>query len=422
MDILKAPKGTRDLDGVEVEQFQLLEKTAREAFRLFGFSEVRTPIFEQIELFQHSLGSTSDVVQKEMFSFVDRGERTFVLRPEGTAGVVRYFIENSLAVKGGTHRLFYIGPMFRAERPQAGRYRQFWQIGSEYFGSADAAADADTVLLMNQIIAGFGVKNISIQVNSIGCKVCRPKHRADLLVYLKTKESELTEESRQRMATNPMRVLDSKVDGPKVQGAPKITDYLYADCRNHYDLFLSLVKSAGLSVEENPRLVRGLDYYSRTVFEFISPDLGAQSAVAAGGRYDELVEHLGGPAVPAVGFALGMDRVVSARAAQKVAEAAVKKIDKKSAYVIPLSDEAGPYAFDVLQKLRRMGLSAPPVLIGKKLKNQMSHAVDSGANWAILIGEDELKASDVTVKNLESRSQEKVKLDALETWFKKSWQ
>jgi histidyl-tRNA synthetase len=223
------------------------------------------------------------------------------------------------------------------------------------------------------------------------------------------------------METNPLRVLDSKVDGPKLPDAPKITEYLCAACRSHYDLFLSLVKSSGLHVEQNPRLVRGLDYYSRTVFEFISSDLGAQSAVAAGGRYDELVEHLGGPAVPAVGFALGMDRVVAARAAQEK-DLGPKKIDKKMAYVIPLSDEANVYSFEVLQKLRRIGLSVPPVLLGKKLKNQMSHAVDSGANWAILIGEDELKASEVTVKNLETRAQEKVKLNMLETWFKNSWQ
>ncbi len=402
---IQVPKGTRDLTSSEVLAFTELENVSRETFRLFQFSEIRTPIFEAVELFSRSLGETSDVVEKEMFTFTDRGERTFALRPEGTAGVVRHFVENSLAVKGGPHRFFYIGPMFRAERPQAGRYRQFWQIGSEHFGPSDAAADADTVLMIAQILRGFGLTNFTAQVNSLGCRDCRPKHREALLAYLKKKENELTDESKRRMTINPMRVLDSKVDGPKLQDAPAITDFLCDACRSHHQNFLRLLKDAGMSYQENPRLVRGLDYYTRSVFEFISPNLGAQSALAAGGRYDELVEQLGGPRTPAVGFALGMDRVVGAR---KAAPASSENHKNPVAAVIPLMEEAVPACFALSQKLRAKGISVSPVTASKKLKNQLSNAVEIGANWAILVGEDELKANKVTVKNLSTREQKQI--------------
>jgi histidyl-tRNA synthetase len=406
---LQAPKGTRDLFGEEMRLFTRLEDTARRVFSLYGFSEVRTPIFESVELFTRSLGDTSDVVQKEMFTFTDRGERTFTLRPEGTAGVVRHYIEHSLGAQGGVHRLFYAGPMFRAERPQAGRYRQFFQIGSEYFGSPEATVDADTVLMVARLLTEFPVGEFSIQVNSLGCSTCRPKHREALLNYLKSKESVLSAESKERMSKNPLRVLDSKEDGPKLTDAPAMKDFLCADCKAHYQLFLSLVKKSPYTIEENPRLVRGLDYYTRTVFEFVSPSLGAQSALAAGGRYDNLVEELGGGATPAVGFALGMDRVVAAH--QKAATNGLKPgPHAKEAYVIPLDDESIPLAFELSDKLRAAGLSVPSVLVKKKLKNQLSAAVDNGAKWAILIGEDERRAGQATVKNLETRTQEKVPL------------
>lgn len=415
MDILKAPKGTRDLFGPEMESFLQLEETARRVFHLYGFSEVRTPLFEQVDLFSRSLGETSDVVQKEMFTFVDRGERTFALRPEGTAGIVRHYIEHSLQAKGGLHRLYYAGPMFRAERPQAGRYRQFWQIGSEYLGPSDPGSDADTVLMVNQIFKEFGLSNFSIHVNSIGCKNCRPIYRKALLDYLKTKETELTEESRQRMNINPLRVLDSKADGPKLLDAPSMKEFLCAECKSHHAQFLSLLKTSKADYFENPKLVRGLDYYTRSVFEFVSPDLGAQSAIAAGGRYDELVENLGGPSVPGVGFALGMDRVVAARIAKGTTEPASKT---KKAFVIPLDEQSFPMAFQVAQNLRQQSISVPPVVAGKKLKNQLSHAVEIGANWAILIGEDELKQGILTIKNLSSREQKQIKQSELKEFFK----
>ena len=408
--LIKVPKGTRDLTGDEVAAFFALESVARDVFESFGFRELRTPVFEHIELFSRSLGETSDVVEKEMFTFSDRGERDFALRPEGTAGVVRHFIENSLWVQSGLQRLFYVGPMFRAERPQAGRYRQFFQIGSEYFGSPDAAADADTVLIGWRILRGFGLENLTVHVNSLGCAECRPKHRAALLAYLRSREKELTEESRKRMEKNPLRVLDSKVDGPKLADAPAMKDFLCDACRAHHEQFLGMIKGAGVTCQENARLVRGLDYYTRTVFEFVSPDLGAQSAVAAGGRYDDLVQLLGGPATPAVGFALGMDRAVSIRLKNGWKPT---PFSPKKAMVVALDAAARDLCFRIAQGLRDGGFFVPPITPGKKLKNQLSAAVDNGAKWAILVGEDEMKSNLLTIKNLETRSQDKVPADRL---------
>lgn len=413
---LQAPKGTRDLFGADVNDFSRLEAVARDVFARYHFEEVRTPIFEQIELFSRSLGDTSDVVQKEMFTFSDRGERSYALRPEGTASIVRYFIEQNLAVKAGSHRIFYMGPMFRAERPQAGRYRQFWQIGCEYFGSAEPSADADVVLILGTILKTFDIGDFSIHVNSLGCKTCRQTYRDALLKYLKGKESLLSAESKERMTKNPLRVLDSKADGPKLTDAPAMKDYLCAACLAHYQQFLSLLSKASFRIEENPKLVRGLDYYNGPVFEVVSPHLGAQSAVGAGGRYDELVGALGGQATPAVGFALGADRVVLAH--QKIAQASLSP-NHKGLLVIPMMEEALPVAFQLAHDLRGIGFHIPPVSAKKKLKNQLSLAVDLGANWAILIGEDELKAKQITLKNLQTRTQESIAMNDIMATLKK---
>jgi histidyl-tRNA synthetase len=400
----QAPKGTRDLSGADARAFSELENISRRIFSLHGYEEVRTPLFESAEVFSRSLGETSDVVEKEMFTFTDRGERVFSLRPEGTAGVVRFFVENSLWSKPGAQRFFYSGPMFRAERPQAGRYRQFWQIGSENFGAGDPSADADTVAMAYQILKEAGLANVEVHVNSLGCASCRPQHRSALLAYLKSKETDLTDESKKRMGINPLRVLDSKVDGPKLKDAPVMTDFLCPDCKAHHDLFLDLIKLDNITPISNPRLVRGLDYYSRSVFEFVSPDLGAQSAVAAGGRYDDLVKLMGGPDTPAVGFALGMDRVVLA--SSKLKEQTSKP--GPSALVLPMDESAVKTAYACAAQLRQAGVSVAPVTASKKMKTQLSNAADSGVQWAVIIGEDELKSGVLTVKNLSTREQKKV--------------
>jgi len=406
---LKAPKGTRDLSGVEVEAFSRLEEVARRVFKSFQFKEIRTPIFESKDLFTRSLGETSDVVAKEMFSFQDRGDRELVLRPEGTASVVRHFIEQSLAVKGGIHRFYYMGPMFRAERPQAGRYRQFWQIGSEYFGSKDPSSDADTVVMVATILNLFQVGEFTIEVNSLGSPSSRLEYRKALVKYLEGKKNILSEESIKRLNLNPLRVLDSKRDGPKLKNPPLIADYLSADSAIHYEEFLGLLRSRFSNIKENPRLVRGLDYYTETVFEIVSPHLGAQNALAAGGRYDELVFSLGGPSVPGVGFALGSDRVVEAHMSLQD-KPKQESLDSNQFMVAPLVSKAVPYAYKIAQDLRDRDISVPPIIFKKKIKNQLSLAVDLGSNWIILIGDDELSREEVTLKDLTTREQVSVKI------------
>ena len=390
--------------------FSELEAVARRVFAQYQFSEVRLPLFESIDLFSRSLGETSDVVEKEMFTFSDRGDRNFALRPEGTAGMVRHFIEQKLAVKSGLHRLFYMGPMFRAERPQAGRYRQFYQIGSEYFGDASPAADADTVIMIGRILAEFGINGFRIQVNSLGDRSSRSAYRKELLAYLETKKNLLSEESQRRMTTNPLRVLDSKIDGPKLKDAPLLQDFLTDSSKKHFETFLNLVQSESFPVELNATMVRGLDYYTDTVFEVVSDDLGAQNALAAGGRYDDLVHDLGGPSVPGVGFALGVDRVVSVR--EKQSKTDLKTDAKKDLVVVaPLVEEALSPAFALSNQLRSKGFSVPPVILKRKVKNILSMAVDFGATWVILLGSEELAEKVATVKNLADRTQTKQPLD-----------
>jgi len=381
----KAPKGTRDLSGFESQQFTRLESVARQIFDSYHFAEVRTPIFESTDLFARTLGENSDVVQKEMFTFSDRGERNFALRPEGTAGVVRFFLEKKLYNQGGIHRLFYMGPMFRAERPQAGRYRQFWQIGIEYFGNPSPSADADSVIIGGKILRQFGLEDFTIQFNSLGCGKCRPPYRKALLNYLQKIKDKLTKESQDRMTKNPLRVLDSKEDGPKVKDAPVMVDFLCEGCSTHHTQFKDLVQTSGFKLEENHRLVRGLDYYTRTVFEYVSPHLGAQNALAAGGRYDDLVAHLGGPSTPGVGFAMGVDRIVAAL--EKSAKD-IKNYSNSSIFAViaPLEAKALPVAFGLANELRERGIKVPPVVVKKKVGNILSGAVEIGANWAILIG------------------------------------
>lgn len=407
--MIQAPKGTRDIFGAEAETFSRLETIARRVFDRYQFKEVRTPLFESADLFSRTLGATSDVVEKEMFTFADRGGRVFALRPEGTAGVVRHFLEQKLFVKGGVHRLYYAGAMFRAERPQAGRYRQFFQIGSEHFGDPSPAADTDTIVLVSKILRDFGVKEVTLQINSLGSDECRRKYRKVLSSYLEKRKKDLTEESRKRMTVNPLRVLDSKIDGPKLKDAPALAGYLLPGDAAHYKTVLSLLTEAGLPYEENPRLVRGLDYYTRTVFEFVSPQLGAQNAVAAGGRYDRLVKDLGGPDTPAVGFALGMDRLVSLLT-QKQSDFSNRNISRL-AVVAPLVEEGLRPAFRIAHQLREQGISAPPVMVRRKIKNILSLAVEMNANWAILIGEDELASRKATVKDLSTRDQTQVEFD-----------
>ncbi|MBK8871669.1 MAG: histidine--tRNA ligase [Elusimicrobia bacterium] len=406
-----APRGTRDIVDLDVRAFRRLEERAGERFAAYGYEEIRTPSFENADLFSRAVGDTTDIVEKEMYLFEDRGGRPLALRPEGTAGVVRAYLEHGWDQTCPTKKLWYGGPMFRAERPQAGRYREFWQIGGECFGNPSPQADAETLLLVRDILATAGLTNgVRFLVNSIGCSVCRPVYRDVLKNYLEARKSDLCENCVRRIDRNPLRALDCKGDGPRLDDAPLMADHLCEACRLHRDEAYSLLQSVSFPFEEAPRLVRGLDYYTRTVFEVTAPSQGSQDSIGAGGRYDGLVKLLGGPETPAVGFALGIDRVARALQAQGFTPPAVPKI-----FVAQAGIGTTPVAFTLAQKLRTFveGGRMPPVEMGastKSLKAQFRAADSWGADWLVLVGEEELKKGNVVLKDLRRHAQEEIPL------------
>jgi len=413
MTRLMAPRGTRDLLGEEVRAFGRVEEHARGRLLAYGYDEIRTPVFETADLFSRAVGETTDIVEKEMYVFEDRGGRPLSLRPEGTAGVVRAYLEHGWDQSSPAKKLFYVGPMFRAERPQAGRYREFWQLGAECFGNPAPQADAEMLVLVRDILDAVGLKNdVSFKVNSIGCPACRPVYRDALKAFLLARQDRLCENCRRRMDRNPLRALDCKGDGPQLTDAPLIRDHLCGACTTHRDEVYGLLTATSFPFEETPRLVRGLDYYSRTVFEVTAPGLGAQDALGAGGRYDGLVKLLGGPDTPAVGFALGLDRVVRALEARGAGGPVVPKI-----FVAQAGAGTGPVAFSIAKDLReraRGGCFA--VDMGgptKSLKAQLRSADGWGAAVVLLVGEEELKNQTVVVKDLKAHTQEPVALGAV---------
>ena len=393
-------RGFRDILEPDAAAFAELESLCRRIFHLYGYSEIRLPTVEQRELFVKSTGDTTDIVEKEMYSFADAGGRMLALRPEGTPGVVRAYMENGLPAKDQRQKLFYIGSMFRAERPQAGRYREFEQIGAEYIGNPDPSADAETILLLAELLKTAGVAEVKLELNSIGCPQCRPAHRQALLDYLKQNMDTLCENCKKRVERNPLRALDCKTDGPKL--AEKAPPMKYCpDCDAHFAQVRLHLDNARLAYNVNPNLVRGLDYYSRTVFEFRACGIGSQDAIAAGGRYDALIKSMGGPDAAAVGWALGADRVLAAAGGVK------KEMPKPAVFVVAADKTAAPKAFMLLQRLRREGVRADAAAFTQSLKSQMRAANKSGAAFAALLGERELSAGTVTLKSLAQGGEEK---------------
>lgn len=409
----QAVRGTHDILPEETAQFQKLEAHARAIFKQFGFHEIRTPTFEMVELFHRSIGETTDIVEKEMYVFEDRGGRKLALRPEGTAGVVRAFIEHHLAQTAPFCKLFYMGPMFRAERPQAGRYREFWQIGAEYFGNAYPEADAELLLMIQSLYRALGLTDVTLKLNSLGDEKCRPVYRQALQDHLEALKSSLCEDCQRRIVKNPFRILDCKVDGPKLGSLPTIDGFWCPECKEHFHTVTALFEKAGGVFTLAPRLVRGLDYYSRTVFEVTTTVLGAQDALAAGGRYDKLVKQVGGPDVPGIGFALGSERTLQAL---KVAmeKKALATPSSKLIFVAAQGDEAGASAFQLLQELRlnkafaEKGLLVEGGFFRKKLSAQLSLADRLKAAYCIILGEDELAQGQVTLRSLKDSAQEKI--------------
>ncbi len=406
MAALQPVRGTRDLIGEEQRRHAHVVATGRRLAGLYGFDEGQTPVFEDTRVFSRTLGDTSDVVTKEMYSFADRGGDSLTLRPEGTAGICRALVTNGLT-QSLPQRVFYAGPMFRYERPQKGRYRQFHQIGAELIGSAEPLADAEAIALGRDILDALGVGDgVVLELNTLGDADSRAAYREALVDYLSGRRGELSTESAERLERNPMRVLDSKDadDLPIVAEAPTILPYLTDDARRFYEGLQRHLGTLGVGFRENPRIVRGLDYYSHTAFEFVTDRLGAQGTVLAGGRYDGLVAEMGGPPTPAVGWAAGVERLSMLLAAPPEAAAGIA--------VIPLGEAAEAVALGVLQMLRGAGLRAEMAHRGN-LKRRLERANRIGARAAVLIGDSEIASGTAQVKDLASGAQQGVALDGL---------
>ena len=405
----KLVRGFRDIFEPQSKNFTQLENCARDVFARYGFSELRLPTVELKELFVKSTGETTDIVQKEMYAFEDAGHRQLAIRPEGTPGVVRAYLENNFVQNAPVQKFYYIGNMFRAERPQAGRYREFEQIGAEYIGNSAPAADAEAILMLKDIVAQFGAKNYRVKINSLGCDKCRPAYRQALIDFLSKEKDTLCENCQVRLEKNPLRVLDCKLDGARFAGRVP-TMQLCPECAAHFEQVQALLKGK-IDFEVDPMLVRGLDYYSRTVFEFQAGD-GAQNAIAAGGRYDTLIKNMGGPATPAIGWAMGAERVIAARGE-------VPEQKEKSVYVVSMDGTCNQTAFEVMQQLRAAGIKTEGGLFDKNIKGQMKQADRCGATYALILGSDELAAQEITLKNLTTGEQQRLSLHALTNEVKK---
>ncbi len=407
--LTNAPRGTKDILPEQVGNWLWLENKIRELCAVYGYEEIRTPTFEHTELFQRGIGEGTDVVDKEMYTFKDRGDRSITLRPENTASVVRAYLQNKLYANAGLTKLFYIGSMFRYDRPQAGRLREFHQFGVEALGEKNPAVDAEIILLAWDFLKSLGLDDLKLKINTVGCPACRPIFKKKLTEYFTEEIDELCGDCRRRLEKNPLRILDCKVDGAKevMEDAPKIETCLCDDCREHFNSLKKFLTAAGVDFEIDNRLVRGLDYYTKTAFEIQYAPLGAQSAMAGGGRYDGLIKEIGGDDTPGIGFAAGLERILLALELQKLLPEQNKKI---AAFVVSGGAAAEIYSFKLLTELRRKNISAAMDFGKKSMKAQMKAAAKSGAKFALIVGEDEVANSTVTVKNLETAAQVTVPL------------
>ncbi|WP_298592831.1 histidine--tRNA ligase [uncultured Mitsuokella sp.] len=408
---IHAPRGTKDILPDAITGWRYIEETIRTLCRRYGFQEIRTPMFEHTELFQRGIGEGTDVVDKEMYTFTDRSERSLTLRPENTASVVRAYLQNKLYGDSSPQKLFYIGSMFRYDRPQAGRQREFHQFGVELLGEASPLADAEIIMLAVDFLSTLGLRDLALHINSVGCPKCRPVYRQALQDYFEDKRSELCDDCNERFERSPLRILDCKIDAgkPFMEDAPNISDCLCDDCRTHFDRVKGFLNAAGIDFAIDPRLVRGLDYYTKTAFEVKYAPLGAQSAVAGGGRYDGLIEEIGGNPTPAVGFAAGLERILIALEKQELLPNVDKRMD---AFVVTLGEETRQPAFRLLAKLRKAGLRASMDYAERSMKTQMKQANKVNARFALILGEDEIKENVVMLKDMEKSEQRKVSFDS----------
>ena len=409
---IKAPKGTKDMLPQDAYKWQYIEDAWKKICKEYGFKEIRTPMFEATELFNRGIGDTTDVVQKEMYTFEDLGKRSITLKPEGTSPTVRAFIESNLYAETQPTKLFYDIPCFRYEKPQAGRLREFHQFGIENFGTSSMLADAEIIALGYDFLQRMGIEEVELHISSVGCRECRPKHRKALQDFLRPKYDELCETCKSRFDKNPMRILDCKSDKDQelVKGAPMMLDYLCDDCKKDFDELKAHLDSMGIKYVVDPSIVRGLDYYTKTAFEFITTKIGAQGTVCGGGRYDHLIEEMGGPDMPGVGFGLGKERLIM------LMEESGNDFGgdiRPQLFVAWIGDEAREYAVKLVNDLRKKGLRCELDTRERNLKGQMKYANKLGAAYTAVIGEDEVKSGEITLKDMESGEQKKVKREEL---------
>jgi len=418
--MINIPKGTKDVLPEESYKWQYIEEKARKVSSLYGLSEVRTPTFEHTELFLRGVGDTTDVVNKEMYTFKDKGDRSITLKPEGTAGVARLFIENGLSSSALPAKMYYITPAFRYERPQAGRLREFHQFGVEIFGASSPDTDAEVIMLAEQFIKSLGLSEYELNINSIGCKTCRASYNEALKDFLRPHLGELCETCQTRFEKNPLRMLDCKEEGCRkyMDNAPRIIDYLCPDCKAHFERLKNILDENGVKYKVNPQIVRGLDYYSKTVFEFVSTSIGSQGTICGGGRYDSLIETIGGSATPAVGFGAGIERLMLLMENTGVSFGENAGV---TVYIAGMNDECRLKALSLAQTLRQNGVKCDVDHMSRSIKAQFKYAGKTGVKFVAVIGESELSSGEANVKNMATGEQFPLPFDRFIEYFKENY-
>ena len=414
--ITKAIKGTKDVLPKDVHKNQYIEATALDIASKFGYKEIRTPVFEHTELFQRGVGDTTDVVHKEMYTFDDKGGRSITLRPEGTAGAVRSFLENGLCNEALPQKVCYLTSCYRYEKPQAGRLREFHQFGVECFGTASPLADAEIIALAKSIFDTLGVRDLSLEINSIGCPKCRAEYHKALKEYFASRKDELCDTCKGRLDRNPMRILDCKspICHEIAQGAPVVIDYLCDECKEHFEKVQKYLDAQNIEYKINPQIVRGLDYYTKTVFEFVSNSIGAQGTVCGGGRYDGLVEELGGQHTASLGFAMGLERLMLLMEAQGCE---FPQAEKPDLFIVALGEKATLKALEIAKDMREEGFSALLDLNQRSVRAQMKYADKLGAKFNVVIGDNEVENKIAKLKNMQTGEETEINLDTFVSGF-----
>jgi histidyl-tRNA synthetase len=410
-ETISSVRGFKDILPGEVEKWQFVEETARDIFSTFGVMEIKIPILEKTTLFQRGIGETTDIVEKEMYTFVDKGEESLTLRPEATASVIRAYLQHSLHAQNPLTKFFTIGPMFRRERPQKGRLRQFHQINVEFLGIGDAIIDAEIILMLMYLLKRLNINDLRLELNSLGCGKCRPAFRSAVTDFLNHRKSEICDDCRRRMDSNPLRVFDCKIEGCRsvVTGAPIILDFLCDECAAHFESVRDHLNIFDIPFDINPRMVRGLDYYTRTAFEVTAGALGAQNAVAGGGRYDRLVSELGGPDLPGIGFAVGMERLIVLLSEQGDGDESL--FCYPDIFIAAIGRVARTWAFALCNYLRMSGIHAEMGYEEKSLKSQMKRSDKLKSAMTLILGDQEIENNEAQLRDMKNSTQETISLD-----------